>query len=100
MEEHIVSNLKFNQDNFKEVLIKFIDSTSDKRNQNTTAVTMGQGYYFWYSSIYLANIIEEIIVDPKLGKLFSWKELGELVLSLIGKGKAAGKKMSKFSKAF
>lgn len=92
MEEYIVSNFKFNQDKFKQVLIKFLDNTSDKQIQNTTALTMGPGYYFWYSSIYLANVIEEIIEDPKLGKLFSWKELGELILSLIGKGKAADKK--------
>lgn len=92
MEEYIVSNSKFNQDKFKQVLIKFLDNTSDKQIQNTTALTMGPGYHFWYSSIYLANVIEEIIADPKLGKLFSWKKLGELILSLIGKGKAADKK--------
>lgn len=38
---------------------------------------MGQGYLFWYSESYLANAVEIIIEDPKLGKLFSLKGLQE-----------------------
>ncbi|MGJ3791929.1 hypothetical protein [Lactiplantibacillus argentoratensis] len=77
-----------NENIFKQEITKFLDSITNKQDENTSGMTMGQGYFFWYSEIYLANAVEIIIEDSKLGKLFSWKNLQEKIVKLTGEGKA------------
>ena len=77
-----------NKNKFKHAITKFLDSITDERNEKKTGMAMGQGYLFWYSESYLANAVEIIIEDPKLGKLFSLKGLQEKIVNLTGEGKA------------
>lgn len=77
-----------NENTFKQALTKFLDSIADEKNEKTTGMISGDGFYFWYSVSYLTNAVEMVIDDPKLGKLFSWKKLQEEIVKLTGKGKA------------
>lgn len=77
-----------NENAFKQSLTKFLDSTADKKNEKTTGMRSGKGFYFWYSENCLDIAVEMVIEDPKIGKLFSWKQLRKEITTLTGKGKA------------
>lgn len=77
-----------NENIFKQAITKFLDSITDDQNEKKSGMATGQGYLFWYSVSYLANAVEIIIEDPKLGKLFSLKELQKKIIKLTGEGKA------------
>lgn len=91
MEGFTMSQSKFNDDIFKKNLHEFLTHISNRQTKNQTALTTGKGYFFWYSEVYLANIVELVIADSVLGKRFAWKELGQSILALTGKGKAKNK---------
>jgi hypothetical protein len=77
-----------NENIFKQAITKFLDSITDDQDEKKSGMATGQGYLFWYSVSYLANAVEIIIEDPKLGKLFSLKELQKKIVKLTGEGKA------------
>lgn len=79
-----------NEDKFKQALAKFLDSTTNKRNEKSTGLIANNDFYFWYSVSCLSNAVEMVIEDPKLGKLFSWKKLQEKIVKLTGEEQANG----------
>ncbi|WP_349535499.1 hypothetical protein [Leuconostoc citreum] len=73
-------------DDIKELVKLFLEKVSLERNEHTTGMKAGANHVFYYSDIVLAEITERILNEPKLGKLFSRKDVNATILEFVGSG--------------
>ena len=85
----LTSNLKLKDSALKEALLVLLNGISETHQPGTTAMTTGQGYYFWYSEQHLAKVCQLVVDDPKIGKMITWKSLGQTIIQQIGKDRAS-----------